>query len=122
MQKIKFTYLYRDSSNYKAWGEIIFSNLEKLSLEEIDLRLRKGFDTDGIFTANQVQVPEIFLFANGNITSDDHCFHEFYSVEVTEELPNDQLGRSIKVFVEQVELESKNGWRAFNPAERIHET
>ena len=112
---IKFTYLYRDASNYKAWGEIVFINSERVELNEIDTRLRGAFDTDGIFNARQILVPEVFLYAGGNVTVHDHCYHEFYSVESTDCDPTDLQGRSIKTFLDQVELESRQGWHVFDP-------
>ena len=36
MDTIKFFYLYRDGSNYKSWGEVVFENHEKITLEEIE--------------------------------------------------------------------------------------
>lgn len=117
-KSIKFTYLYRDASNYKSWGEIIFSNPEEFALKDVDTQLRKSFDVDGIFTADQVGVPEVFLYSDGNVTADDHCFHEFYSVEASNDESTDVHKRSIKSFVEQVEGESQHGWRVFDPSTR----
>ncbi len=31
MDTIKFVYLYRDGSNYKSWGEVIFENHENFN-------------------------------------------------------------------------------------------
>jgi len=118
-KRIKFRYLYRDASNYKAWGDVVFGNPDDITLEEVETRLMKAFDVDGIFVAHQAHIPEIFLYADGSITEADHCFHEFDSVEFTEEPRSDKDSRSIKAFVEQVELESLHGWKAFNPAERL---
>lgn len=118
-RRIKFSYLYRDASNYKAWGEVVFDNADDLPLEEVETRLRKAFEVDGIFVAHQVHIPEIFLYADGSLTEADHCFHEFSRVEFSEEPPSDKDSRTIKAFVKQVELESLRGWEAFNPAERL---
>ena len=119
---VKFSYLYRDAGNYKAWGEVVFGNPENIPLNELDARLRKPFEVDGLFVAHQVSIPEVFLYLSGELTDDDHCYHEFFSLELTDEKPNDHLGRSIKQFVEQVEEESNLGWTAFHPAERILKT
>jgi hypothetical protein len=76
---------------------------------------------DGIFIAHQVRVPEVFLAAEDKLTPDDHCFHEFDSVENTSDIPNDPSGRSIREFMAEVAGEAENGWRAFDPQDRLVE-
>jgi hypothetical protein len=115
MKNIKFHYLYRDASNYKKWGEVVFSNHEGLSGDAAARALRNGFSRDALFSARQVRLPEVFSFAEYHVTPDDHCFHEFYSVEVTAEVPNDAYGRSIREFVAEVRSEARRGWVAFDP-------
>ena len=115
MNNIKLQYLYRDASNYKKWAEVVFSNDEGLSIDAVTKALRDGFSDDALFIAHQVRVPEVFLFAEYHLTPDDHCFHEFYSVEVTSDLPNDAFSRSISQFVTEVATEGQRGWIAFDP-------
>ena len=116
---VKFNYLYRDAGNYKSWGEIIFSNPDDLNLEEIDRRLRLGFDQEILFVAHQINVPEVFLYAEQNLNDDDHCFHEYDSVEVIELCDSETDKRSIKQFLEQVDFASTSGWEVFNPMNKI---
>lgn len=118
-QTIKFTYLYRDAGNSKAWGGVVFSNPSELSPADIDTRLRKAFDMGCLFVADQIQIPEVFLYANGEVIADDHCFHEFHSVGLSADIPTDVNQRSIRSFVEEVERESQQGWRAFNPIDKV---
>lgn len=118
MNNIRLNYLYRDGANYKSWGEVIFSNLEKMPLDEIEEKLLKVFLPDKQFISSQVSIPEKFLFLDGKFTKYDHCFHEFDSVEVCEENTTDDLGRSIAVFVQEVEFSAKQGWKAFDILER----
>ena len=115
---MKFNYLYRDAGNYKKWGDVTFSNSEKMTAEEVSSRLRKAFDSGSLFIAAQIKIPEVFLFPEWDLSLDDHCFHEFVSVELSDESTSDQRRRSIKSFVEEVESESKRGWFAFDPFER----
>ena len=115
---VKLTYLYRDSGNYKAWGEVVFSNPSNLSVDVIELRLRKALDMGCLFIAHQVQIPEVFLYLHEEVIIEDHCFHEFDSVVLSDEDPNDQHNRPIDFFVRQVEMESHRGWQAFDPFER----
>lgn len=114
-QTILFNYLYRDASNYKSWGEVIFANPDKLSLIEIESRLTKSFDQEMSFIADQINIATLFF---EEITDDDHCYHEFHSCESSGNKATDPLNRTIKVFIEQVESEALHGWRAFDPMER----
>lgn len=115
MQNIKFTYLYRDAGNYKQWAEIVFSNPDGLPLAEVDHSLRKAFFENDLFIAGQIRLPEIFPFTRGSATSDDHCFHEFNGVELTEENPDDKNLRTIKQLIADAQRASEQGWTAFDP-------
>jgi hypothetical protein len=118
MNSIKFNYLYRDGGNFKSWGEVIFSNPEQLTLDEIATKLSDAFLPDKLFIASQISIPEKFMFANGKFTEYDHCFHEFDCVGICQENPTDDLERSIVNFLKDVELASKHGWKAFDILER----
>ena len=118
MDNIRFCYLYRDGSNYKSWGEVIFSNPEQLTLDKIEIRLIDAFLPDKQFIASQISIPEKFLFLDGKFTKYDHCYHEFDCVEVCEEDSTDSLERSISDFLREVETTSKHGWEAFDILER----
>src|ERR1700693_629338 len=113
MRNIKLSYLYRDAGNYKKWAEIVFSNPDGLTPETVTKALEDTFLQDGLFIAHQIRIPEAFLFAQGDASSDDHCFHELDSVEATLEAPNDPYSRSITQFITEVNREAKRGWAAF---------
>ena len=119
MSNIKLHYLYRDGSNYKKWADIVFLNPDDLPAEIVTDGLREAFLEDGIFIAHQVRIPEVFLAADDQLTFDDHCFHEFASVESTSDAPNDLCQRSIRAFMEEVAREAKRGWCAFDPRDRL---
>jgi len=119
MNNIRFNYLYRDGANFKAWGEVIFSNPDRLPLGLIEIKLHKNFLPDKLFIASQISIPETFLFLEGKITSNDHCYHEFNSVENCQEETTDSLNRSIFEFLNDVEKASIQGWKAFDILERI---
>ena len=114
MNNIRFGYLYRDGSNFKSWGEVVFSNPEGLAVNEIEEKLLASFLPDNQFIARQIAIPEKFLFADGNFTKYDHCYHEFDCVEICQENPTDESERSIIDFLKEVELVSKQGWKAFD--------
>jgi hypothetical protein len=118
MTNIKFTYLYRDGSNCKSWGEVVFANPENLATDGVNKRLVEAFLPDKLFIASQVSIPEKFLFLDGKFTKYDHCYHEFDCVEFCSELSTDSLGRSITDFLQETELIAKQGWEAFNVLDR----
>lgn len=118
---VKFSYLYRDAGNYKSWGELIFSNPDGLILEEVDRQLRLAFDQEILFIAHQINAPELFLYAKNNLNDDDHCFHEYDSVELAEMADSRLDSRSIKQFLQQVEFASISGWKTFYPLDRLAE-
>lgn len=118
MSNVKFVYLYRDAGNYKRWGQVVFSNAEGISLQVIQDVFRNAFDSDSYFIAQQIRVPELFLWNETPATTDDHCFHEFAAVEACADTPTDDHGRSIKSFLLEVKREAKRGWQAFELFER----
>ena len=116
---IRFNYLYRDASNYKEWGSVDFTNPEKLALNEIEQSLRKNFDQGELFIAHQIKIPELFFYAAEPITEDDHCYHEFGSLEEIDTAASETPSRSISDFINTIELAATTGWEAFNPADRL---
>ncbi len=118
MDNIRFCYLYRDGSNFKSWGEVLFSNPETLSVAEIEEKIIQAFLPDKLFIASQVSIPEKFLFANGKYTEYDHCYHEFDCLEICVDEPTDSANRSISEFLQDIEIARKQGWKAFDILER----
>jgi len=114
MSNVEFSYLYRDGGNYKNFGRIVFSNSEQIECEEIRKVLSEAFLEEGLFIADQIRVPDVFLFANGQLSFDDHCYHEFGAVQSTEEQPSDLHKRTIGEFVAEV-VQQGRGWRVFDP-------
>jgi hypothetical protein len=77
-----FEYLYRDASNYKAWGGLLLSGIPSQS--DISA-LQACLESDVYFVAEQVGIPAVYkelwdLF--GGRTSDDHALHEFVALRV----------------------------------------
>lgn len=116
---VQFNYLYRDAGNYKSWGRAYFSNPDQLDLISIDEGLRLAFDQEVLFIAHQIDIQEIFIFADGNLICDDHCFHEFNSVEFVDNADFEIDPRSIKTFIEEVKNAANSGWNAFSPLDEI---
>lgn len=92
-----FEYLYRDASNYKAWGKLLLSG--QLQDEEIN-RMAKCFDSGEFFIAEQIGIPtlyqDLWQYSNGP-NADDHVWHSFHSIRVatTEEITaNPEWGKA----------------------------
>jgi hypothetical protein len=117
MNNVKFNYLYRDAGNYKKWGKVVFSNPNKLTLEWMTKNLQQAFSQECLFNAGQIRIPECFLFAKGHATTDDHCFHEFDTVELSLESPSDLHSRSMDQFIGEIKREAMRGWIAFDSDE-----
>jgi hypothetical protein len=118
---IVFNYLYRDSGNYKKHGRVAFRNPDKLSTTHLERAFRKAFWTEGYFIASQARIPEVFFYEEGSAGSDDHCFHEFDSVELTSSAATDTRSRTVRQFLQEVQREAKRGWVAFDPHAPMNE-
>jgi len=119
MGNIKFNYLYRDGANFKSWGSVIFENPDWLTLVEVESKLTADFLPDNLFIAHQISIPEKFLFSKGIFTKNDHCYHEFDSVEICDDAPTDISGRSITAFLSDIALAAKQGWEAFEILDHV---
>lgn len=109
--------MYRDGANYKSWGAVIFSNQENVNLMTMKGRLQGAFLVDGTFVADQIRIPEVFLCLDWGIDQNDHCLHEFVSLEETSDAADDKYARSLLVFVLEVEAAAKIGWYGFTPSD-----
>lgn len=80
---VKFYYLYRDGANYKQNHFEVFSNIEGLTLEEIENAIRSVLIDDGWFYADKWKLKDLHLYKWDD--SIDHEWHEYDFVETTEE-------------------------------------
>jgi hypothetical protein len=79
-----FNYLYRDASNYKAWGRIALDG--EVAREQWEAALAK-LDGGEFFVAEQLGVPPLYqaLYKwSAGPTSADHCWHTFLDIEVVD--------------------------------------
>lgn len=113
-----FDYMYRDGSNYKQGGRVVFAGCP----DDLDLyrdRLKAAMDQEEHFIASQVMVPEVFMWLDGEFPYDkdtDHCWHEFCDVDRTDDPPDDESDRTCEEFLECVESASREGWGVFDPS------
>ena len=115
MDNIEVVYLYRDGGNNKKSGSVVFSNPSAIAPESVEGALQRAFLQDGLFVASQIRVPEVFLFAGGEFSFDEHCYHELDGVWPTSKSTDDLLRRSISEFLLEVTREAQRGWRVFDP-------
>jgi hypothetical protein len=77
MENCVFEYLYRDASNYKAFGVLLLNGTVSRSHRA---KIVEVLDGGEFFVAEQVGVPtlyeELWKFSNGP-TEDDHVWHTF---------------------------------------------
>lgn len=106
---IIFEYLYRDASNYKAWGSLVLRGGFKSS--DLDI-LKSKFEAGIYFIAEQLQIPplyvELWRYSDGP-TVDDHVWHEFSLVRLANEedviLP---VFSTVRAFIDNIGL--INNW------------
>lgn len=100
MPNTKFPYMYRDASNYKFSGQVIFRG--PFTKEQQD-RLTSALGGDLFFIAHEVDIPEVAPYATGEYDAnmDDHCFHTGYPFQLTDDEPTDS--RTVEEFVAAVE-------------------
>lgn len=95
MPNIKLNYLYRDSANYKNFNSIIFKNDLSISIDELETLIKSKLIYGEWFYADQWKLPELFSsFFDYKI---DPTWHEFESLEYTEEASNSTLAEFIDV-------------------------
>lgn len=90
-------YLYRDAGNNKLWGDVIFSNKMNVDVARLDADIKKTLIDGEFFVAEEVFLPPL-QFEKHDIEL-DHGWHEYFSVGVTAERPNDHLNRDICEFI-----------------------
>jgi hypothetical protein len=105
----RLTYLYRDGSNYKRWGNIVFA---EACTEAVRHRLVNSLENREWFIARQVRVPEQFF--DDQIDADDHCWHELSDLEPTDDPVNDRFDRTFEDFVHEVERACATGWNVYD--------
>lgn len=81
-----FDYMYRDGSNYKAWGSLLLSGAP--SQEDVTA-LKACLESGEYFVAEQVGIPPVYKELwdlSGGPTEDDHALHEFVALRAATEV------------------------------------
>lgn len=117
LPNIEFSYLYRDGSNCKRYGSVIFANPERLDCEEFAEQLAETMDENTYFIAGQVGIPEVFHWLTDYpVTELDHCWHESDSVVATER--DATTNETAAQLLQRFQGAAAQGWQEFGPASR----
>lgn len=100
---IQFNYEYRDAGNYKEFGEVIFTNPDNLELSSLKKEIIQNLIDEVSFIAGNIKIPQL-TFENEN--SDDHEWHNFLSIEITELESTDFYRRTIFEFIKDLKLQN----------------
>ena len=113
-----FRYLYRDADNYKEWGQVVLGGPPS---PEYEKRIRQACLPDGLFVAQQIGIPTVYLFGDGqgSPTVADHGYHQFWGLETTDEAVTDEDGRFIEDLVLGFEEIARDGWNVVEPGDFI---
>lgn len=84
MENVKMHYMYRDAGNYKLRDSVVFSNLSKLSIEQIVDFVSVAFIDHGqFFDPDRCHIPRLsFDHYDPDL---DHEWHEVELIELTNE-------------------------------------
>ncbi|MCO5950769.1 hypothetical protein [Mucilaginibacter flavidus] len=86
MPNIKFNYLYRDAGNHKNYNSLVFANPNNVDIQHLETLIKSKLIEGNWFFANEWKLPDLhFKCWDPEI---DHAWHEFESVEYTDELQN----------------------------------
>ena len=83
---IKLNYLYRDSGNYKIYGNQIFTNPDSIKIEDIERKIKSAL-IDGEFFDPLKWGIEPLKFQDENEDL-DHPWNEFNSISLSNEPPS----------------------------------
>lgn len=97
---IKLNYLYRDNSNYKKFGSVVFVNSGTILLEEFKEKFTRNLIDGEYFLAEELGLPTLFF---DELNEDDHQWHEFENIEATIDCPNLEI--TIEEFLIKLEHE-----------------
>ncbi len=97
---VRFEYLYRDSGNFKNWGEVVFSNPRGVPVNIVAAMAEQVLIDRTFFVTAKADVPDLH-FADHNEDL-DHGWHETHAFLPTDEPPNDVRNRDIEEFVESL--------------------
>lgn len=78
---VKLNYLYRDAGNYKVYGQIIFKQKSKITIQEIEHVIKSHLIDGEYFDPLQWKIPLIYSHSYNPET--DHDWYEFEEISHT---------------------------------------
>ena len=99
---ISLEYLYRDAGNNKIWGEVIFGNRNSIETSLLNNEIQNYLIDGEFFNADKISLPSLG-FENFDREL-DHGWHEYFTVNNSEGLPNDFHGRDISEFIHTLKI------------------
>jgi hypothetical protein len=96
---LKFNYMYRDGSNYKQFGSVVFSNPDFLTPRLATEKLKQKLISTEYFVPQDWGLSR--LHHHTYDPEIDHDWHEFENFEWTDEEVTDK--REVKEFLEEIE-------------------
>jgi hypothetical protein len=82
---VALEYLYRDASNYKRWGEVIFTTTSGLDIAELEVQVQRAL-IDGQYFVAQDWGFSSLCFSGGDIAT-HHWWHEYAGLSWTDKAP-----------------------------------
>jgi hypothetical protein len=88
-KNVKFSYLYRDSCNYKNNSYLVFENPTSIDIKELKNLIKSKLVDETWFYTYEWQLPDLH-FINWDYAVDP-TWHEFGSLEYTDEPTNTSI-------------------------------
>jgi hypothetical protein len=102
---IRFSYLYRDSANYRQYNEVIFVNSSQITVKEIEAAIKEKLIDRQWFIAKDWGLPDIHFKEFAWDSEIDHDWHEFEGIEETlEEATNNRSLEGFLLLVSKTKL------------------
>jgi hypothetical protein len=103
----RFSYLYRDACNYKKFNDVVLSGIIKENQIEPFLKDKL------FFVPSEVGLPDL---QDDVFSVDDHIWHEFEKIELTEEPANIELKASL--LIRKFQKSFRDNWDEYSVFKR----
>ena len=97
---IRMTYLYRDAGNYKYWQDVVLSNKQNLTVDQLTSEIKKRLHSGEFFDTGLAPLP--FEYSEIYDRELDHSWLEFHSFTETSDQP--QVAQDVMEFVQSLRV------------------
>jgi hypothetical protein len=80
---VKMSYMYRDAGNYKLFGSSVLTNINNVSIGDLELQIRDSLIDNSYFIPVKCNIPKLHFSENNEDL--DHDWHEFITISSTKE-------------------------------------